>query len=176
MATEAQVSTAIMRGLKLSGHHAYKSSDKYTAGVADILGTYSSLPALASESVRALLTQAHAGRSIAIETKIVKAWPKRMTTKILQHEVSRAQVKFLESINDRGGLAYVAVAVPSAGPGVDVYLVPFDAWEVGSEAFDGKNVTQDWLRAHAPRSVQCMRGNLSKGFLAVSGPLEASFA
>ena len=99
-----------------------------------------------------------------------------MTTKILQHEVSRAQVKFLESINDRGGLAYVAVAVPSAGPGVDVYLVPFDAWEVGSEAFDGKNVTQDWLRAHAPRSVQCMRGNLSKGFLAVSGPLEASFA
>jgi hypothetical protein len=178
MATEAQVSTAIVRGLELCGHFAHKASDKYTAGVVDILGVYSALPALADERVRALLPQIYAGRSVAIETKIVKALPKRGGSKVLQHELSRAQFKFLEAVNDRGGLAYVALAVPRRRPGVDVHLITFDAWDYGSEGMDGKNVTLDWLvladESNSWKSSR-MRGNLTKGFLASAGPLEATF-
>ncbi len=174
MATEAQVSTAIVRGLRLCGHFAFKASDKYTAGVSDILGTYSNLPLLVQTETVSFHPQGryYAGKSIAVETKIVKAWPKRGTSKVLQHEFSRKQHEFLEAVDDRAGLAYVALAGPGKRPGVEVLLIPFVTWEHGAQAFDGKNVTLEWLQA---QSRLQMRGNLSKGFLASAGPLEASF-
>ena len=176
MATEAQVSTALVRGLQLCGHFAFKSSDKYTAGVPDILGVYSALPGLVGDSVRPIRpSQAMNGRCIAIETKLVKAWPARWESRLLQHELSRAQFRFLESISDRGGLAFVAVAGPSRTPGVEVHLVRFDAWESGSEDYEGKNVTHGWLRSRSNNEASLMRGNLTKGFLASAGALEATF-
>ncbi len=179
MATEAQVSSAIVKGLQLCGHFAFKSSDKYTAGVADILGVYSHLPGLLDASVGRSLSGApsmYTGRTIAIETKLVKAWPKRPTSKVLQHELSRPQVKFLEAVSGRGGLSYVALAGPGPRPGVEVTLIPFDAWEAGSESLDRKNVTLEWLQSKQRVAFGKMRGNLSKGFLAAAGPLEATFA
>ena len=176
MATEAQVSNAIVKGLRLSGHFAFKTSDKFTAGVADILGVYSALPGLVSPTVCVpTLLGMHAGGAIAVETKLVKAWPKRGSSKVLQHELSRPQVKFLEAVSDRGGLAYLALAGPCDRPGVEVTLLPFDAWDAGSEAHDGKNVTLEWLQFQQNAALRTMRGNLSKGFLAAAGPLEASF-
>jgi len=177
MATEAQVSNAIVKGLRLSGHFAFKTSDKFTAGVADILGVYSNLPLLV-EAVTVSFKPGgsfYGGKAIAIETKLVKSWPKRGTSKVLQHELSRPQVKFLEAVSDRGGLAYVALAGPCDRPGVEVTLLPFDAWDAGSEAHDGKNVTLEWLQFQQNAALRTMRGNLSKGFLAAAGPLEASF-
>ena len=178
MATEAQVSKAIVIGLQLCGHFAWKSSDKYTVGIADILGTFSVLKSLASGMVnRSFLwmVQPYAGRTIAIETKLVKAWPKQLSSKVLQHELSRAQFKFLESVSDRGGLAYVALAGPAKVSGVSVWLVPFDVWDAGSEQLEGKNITMGWLVDQPNARVPLMRGNLSKGLLASAGPLEASF-
>ena len=179
MATEAQVSKAIVKGLHLCGHHAFKTSDKFTAGVADILGTYSSVPGLVAEGVfRPFVRESRMweGRSLAIETKLSKAWPKRLTSKVLQHEVSRAQFEFLKSVADRGGLAYVAVAGPAkSGRGVEVWLIPFAAWKAGSEGLEGKNVLMSWLAEQPNHIVPLMRGSLNRGFLASAGPLETEF-
>ena len=176
MATEAQVSSAIVRGLQLCGHFAFKASDKYTSGVADILGVYSSEVALVHESVRFVpLGMVYAGSAIAIETKLVKEWPKRLDSKLLQHDLSRAQFQFLAEVNVREGLAYVAVAGPSRAPGVEVNLIDFNAWREGAAALDGKNVTYGWLMERSNSEASLMRGNLTKGFLASAGPLEATF-
>ena len=59
--------------------------------------------------------------------------------------------------------------------GVSVWLVPFDVWDAGSEQLEGKNITMGWLVDQPNARVPLMRGNLSKGFLATAGPLEASF-
>lgn len=175
MATEAQVSTAIIRGFKLCGHHVFKCSDKFTAGVSDILGTFSALPRLSSEAIIRDNYGRYGGRTIAVETKLTKSLPSRESSKVLQHELSVQQFRFLESVASRGGLAYVALAFPRRPAGVDVALIDFDAWEAGSEAFGGQNISLGWLTSQRGRRAHLMRGNLTTGFLASAGPLEAAF-
>jgi hypothetical protein len=152
MATEASLSSALIKGMVAAGHYVYKASDRFTVGVADISGVSSD------------------GRALAVEVKLVGVWPKRGGSKALKRPISYQQLNFLEEIDERGGSAWIAVGYPpQSARGVSVQLFTVDGWKAASllsfpegQEFIGENISSDSLKNEMGRVLE---GSLSRGFM-----------
>ena len=152
MATEASLSSALIKGMLASGHYVYKASDRFTAGISDISGVSSD------------------GRAIAVEVKLVSSWPKRGSSRALKRALSYQQLSFLEEVSNRGGSAWIAIGHPlMSGRGIAVQLFTVDGWKSASllsfpegQEFIGENVSADSLKNEMGRALE---GSISKGFV-----------
>lgn len=79
-----------------------KASDKFSIGVSDFLLWYRS-------------------KSVAMECKFIKAFPKKPTTDVLSHKFEGPQYSFLQQISMTGSHSYGLVGVASEKK---MYLIP----------------------------------------------------
>jgi len=146
VATEAKLSTALIKGLNRSGCFVYKASDRFTLGVSDIAGV------------------TPGGLSLAVESKLVSSWPKRGSSRALSRALTFQQVKFLDEVGKRGGVAIVAIGYPSEKRGIDVQVFDVHLWKqlsIDESDFCGENISVDTLKKE---SGTVLSGSLSGGF------------
>lgn len=151
MATEASLSTAIIKGMCQSGHYAYKASDRFTIGVSDICGVSKD------------------GRAIAIETKLISEWPSRKSSRALKRALTFQQLMFLENVAERGGLAWVAIGHPrvDGSRGIQAQLFRINQWKNLSllsfsegQNFIGENISAEYIEKGLGRILE---GSISGG-------------
>jgi hypothetical protein len=83
--------------------HTIKISDKFTAGISDFL-----------------IFCNH--KSLGLETKFEKAFPKRETSQVLSHSFSGPQITFLESLALTGNMGYGVVCIEEEE---SMYVFPY---------------------------------------------------
>ena len=135
MSSEAKISTALCNGLRELGCYVWKANDARTVGIPDIVGVTKS------------------GKHLAVETKLLKEWPKRESSGILRnHTITATQAIHLDEVEARGGLGFIAISFPLPVPAywdwneeigkqlsgkLGCVLIEWDEWKLSADDSGG---------------------------------------
>lgn len=102
----------------------------------------------------------HNGTFFGIEAKFVKTIPARENTRLLSHELSPLQYKFLQDITTSGNTAGIVIGFPNS-----FLAIPFNLWPKGKT-----NISLAEAKHYKDLGLEFMK---LKGVWSVSGTLEA---